>query len=722
MENELLRAIQLHQSGQLEEAGRLYQDILTRRPDNPDALHLFGVLLYQLGQAERAVALIERAVALQPRVAAYYSNLGEVYRALGQNDRAIAACRTAMRLQPEYPEAINNLGLALLARGDNEEALAQFQTAVRLKPDFAMAYNNLGNVIRIQGDHDRAIDLFREALRHDPRLAEAHSNLGQLLFENKQPREALTHCEESVRLRPRFPEGLSNLGNVLREIGRLEEAKTCYATALRINPRLGMVHNNIGQALQEEGKLDDAIVWYQRALALEPDTARIHCNLASALQEQENYDEAIARFEIALHLDPNSSEAHNGLGFVRHEQGDYDEARRRFETALRLHPDFAPAYCNLGTLKEELNDMEGALACFRDALRQDPRLPGPHAQLATILRGKLPEEDLNALKQLLADPDLIEARRAPLHFGLAHVLDARGEYAAAGEHLREANRLSVNLARKRNQTYDPVSHNQFVTEMIATCSRDWFARLQGLGDESERPIFIFGLPRSGTTLVEQVLASHSQVFGAGELRFARDDFESLSAVMKRGDSVFRCLAEIDADTMGQVARRHLERLTALDADVARVADKMPDNYLYLGILAILFPQAKFIHCRRDLRDIAVSCWITNFRHIRWACDPDHIASRFAEYRRLMAYWTDVLPVPVLEIDYEDTVGDFENVARRLVAWCGLEWEEGCLAFHETKRPVRTASVTQVRQPLYTRSVARWKHYQDALGSLFDRLV
>jgi hypothetical protein len=282
--------------------------------------------------------------------------------------------------------------------------------------------------------------------------------------------------------------------------------------------------------------------------------------------------------------------------------------------------------------------------------------------------------------------------------------------------------MSITLARKRNLSYDPASHTQFVTEMMAACSPEFFRRLQGLGVDSERPVFIVGLPRSGTTLAEQILASHSQVFGAGELRYARDDFDSLPSVMSRNDPTMSCLTQLDAQTIHTVAGRHLDRLAALDADAVRVVDKMPDNYLYLGLLAVLFPKAKFIHCRRDLRDIAVSCWITNFRHIRWANDPEHIASRFNEYRRLTNYWKDVLPVGVLDINYEDTVADLEGVARRLVAWCGLEWEPGCLAFHETKRPVRTASVTQVRQPVYTRSVARWKHYEEALGPLFSRLV
>jgi hypothetical protein len=236
--------------------------------------------------------------------------------------------------------------------------------------------------------------------------------------------------------------------------------------------------------------------------------------------------------------------------------------------------------------------------------------------------------------------------------------------------------------------------------------------------DSERPIFIVGLPRSGTTLTEQILASHAQVFGAGELRLAREDFEALAP---QEDQALEALARLDLATARHIGAQHLERLRELNNDRPRVADKMPDNYLYLGLLATLFPRAKFIHCRRDLRDIAVSCWMTNFSSIRWANDPDHIAARFAEYHRIMDHWRRVLPVPVLEVDYEETVADLESVARRLVGWCGLEWEPGCLAFHQGKRPVRTASVTQVRQPIYRRSVARWKHYEQALPSLFDAL-
>jgi hypothetical protein len=250
---------------------------------------------------------------------------------------------------------------------------------------------------------------------------------------------------------------------------------------------------------------------------------------------------------------------------------------------------------------------------------------------------------------------------------------------------------------------------------------EFFARTAGGGLPTRRPVFVLGLPRSGTTLIEQILASHAQVHGAGELRYARQSFESIPALLGRSGPPVACAADLDAVAVRRLAEKHAERLGQLNADGVRIVDKMPDNYMYLGLLAALFPQAVFIHCRRDLRDIAVSCWLTDFRSIRWANDPAHIAHRFAQYRRLLAHWRQVLPVPLHEVDYEETVTDLEGVARRLVAACGLDWDPACLEFHRTERSVRTASVVQVRQPVYQRSVARWRNYEAELGDLFARL-
>jgi hypothetical protein len=269
----------------------------------------------------------------------------------------------------------------------------------------------------------------------------------------------------------------------------------------------------------------------------------------------------------------------------------------------------------------------------------------------------------------------------------------------------------------------PAEHEKFVNNVINTFQPDFFAGMKGMGLETRRPVFIIGLPRSGTTLIEQVLASHSQVFGAGEQPVGRQDFEMIPGQMNRlGEHPFACLADPHAGTtLRPIAQRHEDRLRELGGSAARVVDKMPDNYMYLGLLAALFPSATFIHCRRDLRDVAVSCWMTNFRSIKWANDPQHISSRFAQYLRLMHHWKAVLPATIHEVAYEETVDDLEGVARHLIAACGLEWEPSCLDYHKTKRPIRTASVTQVRQPVYRKSVARWRHYSGSLADLFAAL-
>ena len=271
---------------------------------------------------------------------------------------------------------------------------------------------------------------------------------------------------------------------------------------------------------------------------------------------------------------------------------------------------------------------------------------------------------------------------------------------------------------RRGREYDPNEYASLLSRMIAVCGPDFFARVRSFGLESELPVFVVGLPRSGTTLIEQILASHSQVFGAGEIKLAS---ETMAGLGGQGADSIEGLRGLDRQTAQHLASRHLARLRAMHPAALRIVDKMPENYLFLGLLAVLFPRAKFIHCRRDLRDVAVSCWMTHFQEIRWANDPQHIASRFHEYQRIMEHWREVLPVPLLDVDYEETVADLEGVARRLVAWCGLAWEPKCLEFPAAKRPVRTASAVQVRQPVFRTSVQRWKHYEQALASLFARL-
>jgi tetratricopeptide (TPR) repeat protein len=721
MQDVLTAAIEMHRSGQLSAASQLYQRVLAREQGNAEALHLLGVLHHQQGNNTRAIELIGRAVAIKPNSHIYHANLAEAYRALGDFERAAGCCRAALSIWPDYPEALCNLGAALQGLGKSAEAVEHLERALVLRPNFVVAHSNLGIALRDLGRKDDALEHFRRAVELDPAFAPAQTNLGQTLQDLGNAEEALPHCQEAVRLDPNSAVLHHNLGNTLRVLERLVDAKVSYLEALRLDPKLALSNAHLGLVLQKEGQLSDGLVWLKKAVELEPGNIDFWQWLAELHEEMEESAEAIPCWERVVALDPDRASAHLSLGWALQDESRFEEAREHYDAALQLQPDFAAAFLNLGGLQEELGDMAAAEQSFRTALEKQPSFALPHARLATLLRSKLPEADLAALEERLKDDKLAESPRGRLLFALAHALDGKGEFARAAECLREGNALTLETNRTRKE-YAPADHERFVDGVIRAFDRDFFARLAGGGLETRRPVFVFGLPRSGTTLIEQVLSSHSQVYGAGELRLARRSFEAIPGVLGRSGAPRDNVVFLDPPAVVRLAETHLERLAEIDNGVsARIVDKMPDNYMYIGLLSIMFPRATFIHCKRDLRDIAVSCWMTDFRSIRWSNDQESIGARFRQYHRVMSHWKQVLPASILDVNYEDTVADLESTARRLLDACGLEWEPACLEFHRTERPIRTASVMQVRQPVYQRSVARWKNYEPALAELFAGL-
>jgi tetratricopeptide (TPR) repeat protein len=542
--------------------------------------------------------------------------------------------------------------------------------------------------LRDQGKLDEAVACYRKALDLNPNLAEVNNNLGVVLKDQGKLDDAIACCCRAIQLKPDWADAHNSLGNILRDQGKLDEAVACYLRALQLKPDGAGALSNLGNALKAQGKLDEAVACQRRALELKPDWAEAHCSLGNAFKEQRKLDEALACYRRALELRPDFTDAHNNIGAAWEEQGDLQAAEDSFRAALGSNSRFALA----------------------------------HYKLAELLGGKLPDEDLAAQRRLLAESDLPDAQRLLLHFGLAQVLDARGEYAEAAEHLERGNALQLAERRKYGQGYDPKAHESFVTQMVGVCTPDFFERCRGLGSNSKVPVFVFGLPRSGTTLIEQILAGHSKIYGAGELRVVPQLFDAIPGALGRSAPPLECMPHLDGAALQRLSVHHEERLAALAGQQAeRIVDKLPDNYVYLGLLAALFPRAALIHCRRDVRDVAVSCWKTIFTSVRWANDFVHIASRIHNHQRLMDHWRTVSAVPLLEVDYEETVADVEGVARKLVAWCGLDWEPACLEFAKARRPVRTASVVQVRRPVFATSVGRWKHYEQALAPLWALL-
>jgi tetratricopeptide (TPR) repeat protein len=640
------------------------------------------------------------------------------------NSTAGVAPNAAGRAAPSQTTTVaQTLGLALQFHqaGNLPQAEQLYRQVLQIDPLQADALHLLGVIALQVGRHELAIEQIRAALRASPNLAEAHGNLGVALAAIGRQQEAVACFRQAVALKPDYADAHNNLGNALRELGKPAEAVASLQQALRLRPGYVEALTNLGIALQKLGRLDEAVAHLQHALRLKPDFAKAYNNLGNVLRDQWKFEEASSQYQQALRLKPDYAEAFSNLGNALQDQGKIEEAIGCHQRALSLQPDFPAARCNLGGALQQLGDLAGAEQAYRAVLRHHPRNAEALAELANLQGGKLPAADRAVLEQCLADPELIDFDRSGLLFGLARVYDAKGEYEQAAAQLRQANALALDVRRQKGEGYDLDQNARLIEILMAAFTPAFFERVRGFGLETERPVFIVGLPRSGTTLTEQILAAHSQVHGAGELLLGCNDFLQLVA-QPTEQNILTALAGLQRETVRTLAQRHLDQLGTLNRTAARVVDKMPENYLYLGLLAALFPRAKFIHCRRDLRDVAVSCWMTNFSYYHWANDAEHIAARFREYQRLMEHWRMALPVQLLEINYEETVADLPGVARRLVEWCGLDWEPACLTFHEGIRPVRTASVTQVRQPIYTRSVGRWRNYERELGPLFAALA
>jgi len=717
----LLRTARVVQAAEeVADAIKNCEAFLNREPTNATALHALGVLLNRRGDFERAVILLEQAVIVRSSDPTCHVDLGESYRNLGSHREAVGCCLTGLRLRPEYPEGWNTLGLALRGCGDLKGALEQFRQAITHQEDFFPAHINAALVLQELGDFGGAITHFLRAVELSPESCQVRTSLGLALQTAGQATEARIHFEEAVRLRPDLGVVYHNLGNSLRLLGQTGEARALYLKAIRLDPSLTLSYLHIGMTFRLEGSLGDALKWHQLAVEMEPEKPSFWEGLADLYQKRDEPHKAVdCRQRILKFSTIDRIGALVDLGWALQDDGRPDEALEQYAIARELQPDSAQVHFALAGVHEEQGKMSEAETEVRAAIRLRPHFHAAYSRLATLLRGKLPDDDLRTIEGLLAEPGLDSQQRARLLFAIAHVLDARQDYRRAAACLREANALTLEARRAEGVIYNPEDHDRFVEKLIGAFDDDFFRRTAGLGLGTRRPIFIIGVPRSGTTLVEQVLASHPRVFGAGERNFGRRSFDKMPAVVNPGEAPLDCVAGLDEYALMRLAGEHLAKLNTLDLGrFDRIVDKMPDNYLDVGLLAAMFPNAVFIRCLRDLRDVAVSNWMSDFRSVRWANDPVHIGSRFRRFRDLMGHWDRVCPGRIHDVAYEETVSDLEGVARRLIAACGLDWNPACLEFHQTSRVVRTASLTQVRQPIYTKSVARWKNYADDLGDLF----
>ena len=579
---------------------------------------------------------------------------------------------------------LNLLG-ELFNAGRHAELESLARALLKLYPDSGVVWKLFGPALHMQGQD--ALPALRKAAELLPDDAEAHGNLAAALRARGQLEAAVASSRRALQIKPDFAGGHNNLGVVLQDLGRLDEAVASYRRALEIKPDFAEAHNNLGGALKELGQLDGAVASYRRALEIKPDFAKAHSNLGVVMRELGQLGDELQCYLRALEIDPICSEALLGLGQLCMASGEMAEAEALFRKALEIKPD----------------DPEARLL------------------LAQVNKVKAGDENLAAL---LATEQAARRSGSPLpykkaiflHFALGKCLDDIGDHDRAFPHFIEGCKL-----KRATYDYDAERMTQHFNDIMRIFDRATTERLRGGGDPSRTPIFVLGMPRSGTTLTEQIIASHADVHGAGELpdlmAIAQRDAAGAEAAFPNN------IPALDQARLGAWASEYVAGLQRRAPEAKHITDKMPANFLAIGLIHVMLPNAKIIHVSRNPVDTCLSCFMQLFSSGQeQSYELSELGKYYVDYARLMGHWRSVLPAGAfLEVQYENIVADQETQARRMIDYCGLDWNDACIDFHKNERSIHTASMTQVRQPIYKSSVERWRPYEKFLGPLLDAL-
>ena len=513
---------------------------------------------------------------------------------------------------------------------------------------------------------------------------------------------------------PRESETLHR-GIALQKAGKFREAEFCYQQTLRENPNNPDALNLMGTLAVEANWMGRAIDYFERAVKLKPKEPLYRNNLGNAYNVTSEPDKAVPHLRRAVSAKPNFTEALCNLARAYRLQGKADKAEQLFNRVLSRQPHHALAMTGLARLMSDRGRMDEAVAIYRKVIAHETEYVPALTGLAEAEKFTAETPEHIVINGLLEKSDLRVPDRMTLHYAAGKISNDLEDYADAFAHFSRAKEIA-------GAEFSIERYRSFVDASITLFVREFFEQRSGWGDMSDAPVFIVGMPRSGTTLIEQILASHPNVHGAGELSLIGDFASQLSMSTRHVEGLALAVNSMTETDAAKWGRDYVAGVRKQARSARRITDKMPHNFQYLGLIAQILPNARIVHCRREPIDTCVSCFTHNFARAHgYNTDLRTLGLYYGEYDRLMRHWTDVLPLPILEMRYEDMISDQEAQSRRLIDFAGLDWDDACLHFHETERSVLTPSRWQVRQPIYTSSVARWKRYEAHLGPLIAAL-
>jgi tetratricopeptide (TPR) repeat protein len=642
----------------------------------------------------------------------------------GRVTEAEALCRAAVARNADDVNMTALLGATLLKARKIAEAEKYLRQSIQLAPNFAKPYSDLGLLLLQSRRAEEAASVLQQAAQLEPGDGDVWFNLGKSLALLGQGRAADAAFEKSFELNPER-KALA-LAAEHQQQGRADQAERLLRELLRNQPDNVDALRLLGVLSLAAGRLQEAERLLKRATHMAPDFAEAQLDLGRVYKEQHKLQAAIEAFERAIALEPGNFLTHFLLGSVLSPAARTEDAITAYRKVLELRPRHSGAWLGLGHALKTAGQQEEAIAAYRECLRLRPGSGETWWSMANLKTYRLSDEDIAAMQQQLAKQEgsgedeegFSTQSRVNMLFALAKAYEDRGDDQLAWHYYELGN-----STQRMQENYDPVRTEVVNDEIIKVFNAGFLQKNTGLGHPSKEPIFIIGLPRSGSTLLEQILASHSQVEGTSELPYV--SLISNTAGRNRADGLVypRALGDANPGKWAEMGQTYLDLARIHRSEgKPRFIDKMPNNFPHVGLIHLMFPNAKIIDARRYPLDSTLSCYRQLFaRGQSFVYDLTDIGEYFLQYQRMMDYWHEVLPGRVLTVQYEDMVTDFDHQLARLLEYCDLPFEESCSRFWETSRPVRTASSEQVRQPIYTKSIHRWRRYEDQLGELIEVL-
>lgn len=625
-------------------------------------------------------------------------------------------CRQALNAHPRDANLLCLLGASLIRQQKPQEAEHTLSRAVRLFGDFSRAHEGLAEALIMQGRLSEALESLERAAELEPGSASIRMKKAKVLTGMGRDDDATREFEESFKLTPHREDLVRGLS--LQRMGNIREAEKIYRDVLLKDPsNVDALRLLAGVAMRAK-QWGDAEMLLERALELAPDYFQGWMDIGMARQEQDKTDGAIEAYRRAIRLGPSKPNAYTSAGTMLAMMGAHDESMEYLQKAIAIDKGNFGALSGMGHVLKTIGDQEEAIAYYRRCVEHNPDHGETWWSLANLKTFRFTDDDIAVMEKRAARKTLVEEQRACFFFALGKAYEDREDYARAFEYYSKGNEN-----RRQRETYDPVQTIDLHDGLIEVFSREFIAERAGVGCESNAPILIVGLPRSGSTLIEQILASHPDVEGTHELPDLARVARSIGLQREDRKSYPLVVPLLDDNEFAELGEEYLLRTKRhRETELPRFTDKLPNNFAHIGFFNLIFPNGKVINAKRHPLDSCLGSFKQLFaRGQPFTYEQFELAEFYMEYQRLMDHWHEVLPGKVLDVQYEDVVDDLETQVRRILEYCELPWNDACLRFYENERAVKTASSEQVRKPIYSTSKHLWRRYEEHLGPMIEVL-